>query len=73
MIAKVFWAVAIVVLVSAAVFGAWLGFSAYPSHGLLVRILGAIVFAVLAVLIVIYAFLCLVSFIESALSGFRRR
>ena len=73
MMAKVFWAVAIAFLVSAGILGAWLGFAACPSHGLMIRILEAIVCAILAVLTVIYAVLCLVAFIESALSGFHRR
>jgi hypothetical protein len=73
MIAKVFWTVAIAFLVSASIFGAWLGFSAHPSHSLLMRILEAIFYGVVVVLVVIYAVSCLVAFIESALRGFRRR
>ena len=73
MVAKVFWIVAIAFLVSAGIFGAWLGFSACSSHGLLVRVLGAILGAIAVVFTVFYAVACIVNFVYDLLRGFPRK
>jgi len=64
---------AILFLICVAIVGGVLGFSASSSHGVLVRLLLAIFTGIAAVFTVLYAFACIVSFIEQLLRGFRKK